>query len=251
MIKQIKANLKELGFKENEIKVYVVLTQMGEAPASKIAKRADLPRTTVISILERLKDEGYLTTHIYRGLTYYWVESPAVLAAVFKNRVAVAEDMHRLLSDLYRSKTHFPIARVYDTKAGIKQFIEKVLAGLERKAVIYTIDTPEMGNYAKIFSDNIGGAFINQKKKKDILTNTLVPAGSFREIAGYKVKSQNIKIRELPEGISFKSSLWIIGDSVVHFSGRPPFLVSIEHELVTPSIKSIFDFLWGISVPKN
>jgi len=56
---QLKKVLKELGFKDNEIKVYLALTELGEAPASKVAKKAGLPRTTTIDNLEHLENENF------------------------------------------------------------------------------------------------------------------------------------------------------------------------------------------------
>ena len=63
---KIKENLKELGFNSNEVKVYIALTQLGEGTAALVAKKADLPRTTVISLLERLGSQNYITTHIHK-----------------------------------------------------------------------------------------------------------------------------------------------------------------------------------------
>ena len=91
MSKEIKNNLKELGFKDNEITVYIALTQLGESTAAKIAKKSDLPRTTAISILENLKKENYITAHKYRGSTYYWIESPKILVNILENKINIAK----------------------------------------------------------------------------------------------------------------------------------------------------------------
>jgi sugar-specific transcriptional regulator TrmB len=50
----IQKKLKELGFNDNETKVYLSITKLGESSSANIAKKADLPRTTTISILEKL-----------------------------------------------------------------------------------------------------------------------------------------------------------------------------------------------------
>ena len=57
--KTIAKQLTELGFNSNEARVYVALTQLGEANATNIAKKADLPRTTAISILQKLEKEKW------------------------------------------------------------------------------------------------------------------------------------------------------------------------------------------------
>lgn len=251
MLKQIKNTLKELGFNSNETSVYISLTQLGEATASQVAKKADLPRTTVISLLARLCQDGYLTEHRHRGKTYYWIESPKTIGAVLEQKVAMARELNELLNGLYRSAGRFPSVRVCDTKSGIKRFIENFLANLEKKSLLCTIDSPLAKNYAKIYFEEMEKAVMAQKNKRGIITRSLIPYGSFKNIEEYKIKNQVIEIRELPETIELEASLWITKDTLVHFSGNPIFLISLKHEAVVKSIKSVYDFLWNISAPKN
>jgi len=247
----IKHILAELGFSENESKVYLALTVLGEARASEVAKKADLPRTTVISILERLSTDNFITNHTYRGVIYYWIESPKTIANILSYRLEVANKLDSSLASLYRKEAHFPAAEIYDTKSKIKNAIEKIISNLRKGSVIYTIDTPEAGNYAKIFSNESEENIRLLKKKKDIITYTLVPFGSFKGIDNRKIVSQNIKIREMSENVKFAGSLWIVKNQIAHFSGNPPFLVIIKHENIVNGIKGVFDFLWSISVTKN
>jgi predicted transcriptional regulator len=251
MANEIENYLKDLGFNKNEIKVYVALTKLGEAKALEVAKKANLPRTTAISILNKLAEENYLTTHVYKGVTNYWIESPKAIANIFEHKIDVANALDTLLSDMYRKEAHFPTALVIDTKKGIKNFIEKLLTNLEKKTVIYTIDTPSEGNYAKIFPEEMNEVIFGVKKKKGIVTHTLVPFGSFKNITNEKIIVTDIFIKEMPEKIQFKGSLWIIGDSIIHFSGNPPFAVLIKHEAVVLGIKSLYNFMWGMSELKH
>jgi len=247
MLQQIKNNLKELDFDSNEIKVYLASTQLGEAPASKIAKKAGLHRTTTISILERLAEAGYLSLHRYHGITYYWVESPKTLEASFANRAAIAGQLGDLLTDLYRSEANFPFANIYDTKKSIKNFIEKLLLNTKKESTIYTIDTPHQGNYSKIYSDDFHNQMLKIKKEKNIKTLTLIPANTYQEINSDKIKRQNIAIREMPAGINFESSVWFVDKFAVLFSGKPPFIVAVHHRSIVAGLKSFFDFLWPLS----
>lgn len=251
MFREIKKNLKELGFSENETKVYMSLTVLGESTAATAAKKANLPRTTVISILEKLAGKNYLSTHSYRGVTYYWIESPRTIKESLLNRAKIADELNILLTDLYRAEAHFPQGFVYDMKSNIKAFLEKSLINLKDKSIICTIDSPGQGNYSKVYSDNFGITLNELKKKKKILTKTLVPHGSFRTVDAKKIKIQDIIIREMPETIKFKSSFWIMGDMVILFSGNPPFISAVRHDVIVESMKSLYDYLWNISVSKN
>lgn len=245
----VRNGLRDIGFKPGEIQVYLTITKLGEATASQIARRADLPRTTVISILQKLAAEGYLTMHRYRGVASYWIESPKALAMALKTKIDVAEKLGEMLGSLYRSDAGFPIATVLDTKSAIKNFIDTTIDGLEKGAVIRTIDAPAIGNYEKVFSENIIHALLKKKASKGILTRTLVPYGSVPKIDARKVAAQPIDIREMPDGISYDASFWLTGNALVHFSGNPPFIVSIRHEAIVKSSESMFEFLWQMSRP--
>lgn len=251
MNSEIKKSLKELGFSDNEIKVYLALTSLGEAPATAVAKKVELPRTTVISLLERLEKEGYLTSNKYRGKIYYWIESPRVLAEVFSSKVEIAKSMEDFFTSLYRQDKNFPFVKVFDTKKGIALQIEKMISSLPKKSVIRTIDTPQEGNYRKIFSENMEKVFFSSKGKRQILTETLVPNKTFKEVPVEKLKIQNIKIREMPPELNFKSSIWLLGGRLIFFSGNPPFLVVIDHQAMVAGFSGIYNFLWSLSLPKN
>ena len=251
MVKDIKGYLSELGFNRNEASVYLALAKLGEAKASQVAKTAGLPRTTAISILNKLAESSYITTHVYKGVISYWIESPQILLDSLNQKVVVAEKLKELLPNIYHADGRFPVARVFDTKKGIKNFIEKILRELEKGAIIYTIDTPNEGNYSKIFSDDLSSIIFNLKKKQGIITKTLVPAGSFAGIARNKLASQNIIIKELPAFLNFQGSFWLIKDMVINFSGNPPFLVATKHEAIVAGMKGIYDFLWSVATAKS
>lgn len=246
-MKNVQIYLQELGFGKNEIKVYLALTSLGEATAREIAKKADLPRTTAISILQKLREESYITTHMYKGVTNFWIESPQVLVDVLENKKNIAELLKVELAQIYRLQANFPQANVYDTKSSIKNFINKFLIGLDKKSIIKTIDVPGSGNYKKVFDENIGDVMNQIKIKKDILTRVLIPFGSQSKLNPQKTEGLSIEIRELPQGIEYKSSVWFAKNIMVQFSGYPPFLVATKHSEMVTSQENLYDYLWEVS----
>jgi len=251
MIKDIRNYLKELGFNKNEANVYLVLAKLGEAKASQIAKSADIPRTTAISILDKLVRENYITTNVHKRVTSYWIESPQVLLDNLNSKIEIAEKLKEVLPNLYHTDGHFPLAKFFDTKKGIKNFIEKTLNSLEKGSIIYTIDTPHEGNYSKIFSDDFKNIIFDIKKKRGIITKTLVPSGTLSGIPQSKLLNQSIQIIELPVGLKFSGSLWIIKDMLINFSGNPPFLVVTKQGAIVSGIKGVYNFLWSSSTAKK
>jgi len=247
MKNKISNYLKELSFSDNEIKVYLSLAELGEARASQVAKLADVPRTTAISILEKFSEQNYATTNVYKGIKTYWIESPNVLLDSLSNKMETAKKLSDALPDIYRLSGHFPSAKAFDTKRGIRNIIEKHLNSMKKGDIVYTIDTPAEGNYSKIFSEETESDLFSIKKRKGIITKTLVPFDSYASITKQKMERQNIMIRVMPEGVKFKGSLWLIKGTLFNFSGNPPFLVIIEHEAIVAGIKGIYEYLWKTS----
>ena len=79
------------------------------------------------------------------------------------------------------------------------------------------------------------------------MTKTLIPCGTYKTIDPKKIKRQSIEVRELPQDIDFKASLWIIKDMLVLFSGKYPFIVAVKHGMIVQSMRSVWDYLWGVS----
>lgn len=239
----IEENLSELGLSETEAKIYIALTEIGESGATRIARSCALPRTTVISALQKLADQNYISIHKYRGRSMYWIESPKMLTQHLQSKLKIAQGLESQLDDLYRTSSDLPYAQIFDTPESIKAFIQKILTETPPGSTIYTIENPSAGNYRKILSDTFYYAMLDLKVKKSIKTHTLIH-GTTSEISKEKISLQDIEIRTLDASIAFHSSFWIIGDTLVHFSGTHPFVVAINHQIITSSMKSIYDFLW-------
>ena len=60
-----------LGFSGNEIKVFLSLAEVGKSPASLIAKRVHIPRTTAYSVLDKLVERGVVSIEHKGSSTFY------------------------------------------------------------------------------------------------------------------------------------------------------------------------------------
>jgi len=113
--------------------------------------------------------------------------------------------------------------------------------------LICTIDCPSAGNYDKVLSREYGKILVGLKNKKGMSTRTLVPYRTLKTINPDKIRTQNIVIKEMPPTIGFSASLWLIGKTLVLFSGHPPFVTAIKNREIVESFRSLYDYLWSIS----
>lgn len=243
----LEKNLKLLWLSDNEIKVYLCLTWLWESNLINISKKCALPRTTVKNILDRLIEAWYVTLQKYNNTSNYWIESAEILKKRFETKIDIADNLNYLLKDFYRSNGDIPSSQIYDTKKSIINFIEKSVLSLKDHSTIKVIESPKEWNYRIFFTNEYFENFLKIKKKKNILTQTLIQHDSFDVINKENLSKQYISIKEMNKKIDFKASIWIIDDKIILFTWKVPFIVEISNKIITNSFKSIFDFLWEIS----
>lgn len=71
--------LQNYGLSEKEARVYLTVLELGSSIASTIARRAELNRVTVYTILEDMKKDGIVNETTKEGVKYYSVISPDIL----------------------------------------------------------------------------------------------------------------------------------------------------------------------------
>lgn len=248
--KVIIKNLKYLGLSDNEARVYVSLTELGESSILNITKKSLIPRTTVKSILDRLVEKWYITVHKYNNVNYYWIESPKTLQSSFENKIELTKNLSYLLEDLYRNTENIPYSKVYDTKTSIQKFIEKTVTTIKKWSTIMTIDSPKCKNYNRYFSQEYYENLLSVKKKRDIFTQTLIPHSEYSHVSHELLQKQIIEIREMPSDINFWISLWIIGETMVLFSSSTTFIVEVKNAIITESFRSLLGYIWENSEQK-
>lgn len=69
----LKATLCQIGFTNNEAKIYLALINLGPQPANIIAKKAGLLRTTVYPLLDNLQKKSLISSFIKNGIKFFAV----------------------------------------------------------------------------------------------------------------------------------------------------------------------------------
>lgn len=242
----IKTLLKHLGFSQKEADVYLASIRLGEAVIQEIARAAKLPRTTTSSILERLGQQGFVSARTERGKQVYWIEDPHILVEHEKARLEVFEQLSGRLHVEYHKSDKKPTAEVYDTKKGIIKLMANIIDGLKRGEEIMTFETPSAGHYQAVLPDEMFHAFSRVKIRKGVRTRSLI-AGGQQEYVRTEALQHNVEVRILPKGLAMETSFWILGNSVVLFSGTHTFAVRINHRHTFESMRSLFEYFWTVS----
>lgn len=237
--------LQSLGLSAKEAKVYLSALQAGEATVQDIAHASQLPRTTVASILGRLKELGFVTVHKSKGKLRYWIEDPHILVEHERARLDIVEQLADRLHTEYHSADKKPQTEVFDTKEGIKNLIVRVVGELKKGDQMLAFESPSAKHYQAVISDELFHALSEKKSTRGVFTRVLIPEGQAADIRA-KALEHNVTIRTLPKGVRFESSMWIFHDSIVLFSGTHTFATRITHRHMAESLRSLFEFFWGI-----
>jgi sugar-specific transcriptional regulator TrmB len=243
MSKNIKSLLKQLGFSDREQLVFIALSQMGEARAQDIAHKTYLPRTTVASILDRLKEKGFVIINKVKGKFVYWIEDPFLLVEQERVRLAVAEQLAGQLQDIYHSAEKKPTADIYDTPDRIAQLFTRVIKETEKRGEVLAFESPSKKHYDAVLSDALFDVMAKEKVKKGIRTRILIPSGQESGMSKKKL-SYNVEARILPEGVLMETSFWVLQKSVVLFYGAHTFAVEVRHKQTRESMRSLFEYFW-------
>src|SRR3989339_1298906 len=87
----LKATLCQIGFTNNEAKIYLALINLGPQPANVIAKKAGLLRTTVYPLLDNLQKKSLISSFIKNGIRFFTVDD-------IKNILEYLERKKRLIN---------------------------------------------------------------------------------------------------------------------------------------------------------
>lgn len=235
--------LDEIGFDDSEKKVYFSLVKLGQGTVRDIYNSCDLPRTTIQSVLERLFEKGYVVKHFQDGLTKYWVDGVEWIEKDLYKKISLTQDLDSYIRQIYKTNSNIPWVKVYDKKTNIRNLIEWFGQNVPRWGDIYTIDSPWSRNYLSFFTQEEFEEIMKKKKKRDIITHSLIPYWAFKIIPIQTLKSQAIIIRQMPKNIDFKASVWLIEGKIVFFSGETNLVVEITNPIIYMSMKSVYDFI--------
>jgi sugar-specific transcriptional regulator TrmB len=83
--KQILIKLQDLGFKDYESKVFLVLLKGGVLGATEIAKKAKIPRTAVYDILEGFAERGYCNEIETNKISKFEIINPEIILDKIKS----------------------------------------------------------------------------------------------------------------------------------------------------------------------
>jgi len=238
--KEIILSLERYGFTENEAAVYVFLLKRLEATAFEVAKETAIPRTTVYTILESLKQQGIISQFRKNNVAYFTPESPNRLVNLLNEKEEIIKSIMPQIRAISSRKIDAPVAKLYVGRKGIKTGLEEILETIKEKKIkqIYATSQPDMLAYLPKYFP----AWLKQREELGVFTKLILPYSARDFLQSNRLR----EVRYLPEKFSFHSSVTICWDKMIFFSTQndDPYCVSIESKSISEMFSQFFLFTW-------
>lgn len=239
-----------MGLSKIEVDVYLILLKTaGAQPASVLANRVNINRTTAYKALLNLSKQGLATKTMKHGIICFFAEAPEdSLKNLIHDREVRLKDINAAILEALPSlivgeegSPHLPKIRYYEGLEGIKQIYEAVLKE--------GVDYYRYGDITKIYGTlgEFTDEFIRKRNKLGITAHAIMPYHKRSEELYKKDKDEQRKSLYIPEELfPIEGEVRIFGNKVAILSLKKdsPIGVIIESEIVARMFKSIFMLTW-------
>lgn len=256
MENSILKELLELGFTENEARVYLACLEFGKGSVTQISKHAGLNRTTGYDILERLEMRGLINmTLSNRKKRVFSAMSPGRLKQyiegkknLYEKRLQGLEKTIPKLQLLYKKTEMKPVIKIAE---GAEAMTQMAYEELDAKSIIYSITN--LKNYAEVF-DKMGEQRSLERYKMGINEKCLAIDSAYARAWHHKVygnskkRQQNTEYRWLKTDEKYFTAgeISIFDDKVIGFLSKTSDNISFEikSETFANFLKILFENAW-------
>ncbi|MBX7138385.1 MAG: helix-turn-helix domain-containing protein [Oligoflexia bacterium] len=257
--------LPALELNEYELRVYAAAVELGRATAAILAKKTRIPRTSVYSALERLKEKGLVAQEQQRGVGAFIAAGPQVLVRLAEERLAksqaalvTAKEVSRMLESA-RSRDVLTSSKVliFEGAASVKAALDE---GAERwRDSLLASGRSWAGFQDESYVRNYGHAIVDywerfkdrkyEARNQLRLFQELGPISRQMEKRLENIVGSRRLVRELPGIDSFTATLWVVGEYVIILKTRsdPHYLMQIRDPLLAENFYAVFDKLWQLT----
>lgn len=130
---ELKAGLKRFGLSSNESKAYITILNLGSALAGKIAKEAQMDRTSCYDALKKLLDKGLVSYALEANRKLFKAVNPVRFVELAKEKEEEAENFLPALKSIYTKEKGKYNVTLYKGYKGLKSVFESLLADAKGK----------------------------------------------------------------------------------------------------------------------
>ena len=234
--------LRDFGLTENESKVYLALTELGDSTATPIRNKTGLHASRVYEALSTLINKGMVSYFLRNNVKHFKAQDPEVMFDIMEQRrekLKQAIPQIKILAN--KEEDHYSVS-LYEGDKAFKQLYDRVLESLTSKDEILVFGAqPETLHF-------IGTTFFKEFTKRRIrkkINMRLIFSYDAKDTAKKYAKKPYTKARVLPKKTIVPASMNIYPEKVsVLLMKEKPLVFHLDCKEVAESYKSYFEFVW-------
>lgn len=249
----VESILQNLGLQENEIKVYLALLSVGNAPASVIGSRVNIPRSTSKYTCLQLAKKGLVIKTVKNNTFLFTAKDPESLYTLLERQRKEIDNKEKDLSlifselkKIYNPHSVLPKVTFYEGPENIKKMFADVL---KENATIYSALYLEKDDQIESsMRDYLYNVYIPQRKKLQTRSFGLFNDNEATKAYQKLDQAMNRVSLLVPEKLfPFETCYHIYGNKVAFYSYKKDDItgVIIENTHIRNTQFSIFKLAWS------
>ena len=247
--------LKQLGFGDKEISIYLTLLQHGKLTPASLAKIVNLNRTTVYSIAKELAAKGVIAEDLGGASMFLVAKPPQDLSLLAQKEEKQLEEKKAIIKNAVEElqglakPTQYTVPKIiYVAQDQVNEHLYSQTPAWDKSILEYDgiwwgfQDHTFVQNYEK-WIDWYWEKGSNPKTKLKLLSNETA-----EKIKKKKFERRQIRFWEQSHG--FQATTWILGDYVVMIvtNQKPHYLVEIHDKILAHDMREVFKGIWNTQI---
>lgn len=239
--------LQDFGLTHNQIRIYNAMTESPAQGASTLSRKTGIKRLSVYSILNSLKEKGFITTFKKNNVTHYSALDPEALLTMCEEKITrekkTRNDLEEWLKQIKNKKAcpqkKRPQVKFYEGIEGMKKAYEETLNAKEDILAYACVD--EFEKHLKDFFP----AYYRMRTERGIGVKCITPKTPRAEIERKK-DAQEMRLTAFipPDEYYFVPEINIYDDKLLIISFEEKMGIVIESEEIAKAMKKIFQLSW-------
>lgn len=234
--------LKELGFSEREIKVYLALLSLGQSTVGPIATKTRIPLSKIYQTLEKLIDKGLVSFVIISKVKHFEAQDPKQILNFIKEKERLFTEIMPSLQNMKALSKDQQIATVYEGEKAIKAMFNNILENLKKGSTyyIFALRQDYQNQNCLRFLRNLHMKIAEKPSDNRLILHNSIKKIFLKNSGDLKNIKHKFTKQNLPPG------LMIINNKVINWSwGERPTAIEITSKQIAQQYKTFFLEAWG------
>ncbi len=242
---KLRETLKQAGLGHNESKIYLILLRLGPSMAGKIAKEANIDRSTCYDSLQALLKKGLISYAIEANRKKFSANPPQRLSDFMKEKQEIIHNILPELTRFYKEDKQASQVTMYKGVKGLKSVFEDILESAKGKENLVIDSSGQFMEKMPYYAPH----YILGLEKNKIRVRQIVRFNTDSE----RHPSKTTSIRYLQgrlDRADITTNIYANKIALILWSDIPEAII-IEGAIASTAYRDYFEILWKAAASKR